>query len=125
MESDYKNFIKKAYLSSKHNCARRNKELEFNITEQDILDLYDKQEGLCAMTGEKLTFIAYNNNGQINDYNLSIDRIDSNKGYTIDNIQLVGALINIMKNDISERDFLFFVSTIAINSMLGSRDNIK
>ena len=73
------------------------------------------------MTGEKLTFIAYTDNGQINDYNLSIDRIDSNKGYTIDNIQLVGAIINIMKNDMLEKDF-FFVSTIAINSILDFRD---
>ena len=88
-----------------------------------ILNLYVKQEGLCAMTGEKLTFIALSNSGNINYYNLSIDRIDSNKGYTTDNIQLVGAIINIMKNDIHEKDFLIFVSSVALNSILDSRDN--
>ena len=55
--------------------------------------------------------------------NLSIDRKDSSKGYTIDNIQLVGAIINIIKNDIDEKDFLLFVSTIAINSMLDERED--
>ena len=121
VESDIKNFIKKKYLDAKHNCLNRNKDLEFNITEQDIIDLYYKQEGKCALSGEKITSIVLEDNG-INDYNLSIDRKDSSKSYTIDNIQLVGAIINIMKNDIDEKDFLLFVSTIAINSMLDSRD---
>ena len=58
--------------------------------------------------------IANLTDGEINDYNISIDRKDSSKGYTKDNIQLVGAIINIMKNDIDEKDFLLFVSTIAI-----------
>jgi len=48
----------------------------------------------------------------VNKYNISIDRIDSSKGYTKDNIQLVGSIINIMKNDIKEEDFLLFVSSI-------------
>ena len=50
------------------------------------------------------------------------DRKDSSKGYTIDNIQLIGAIINIMKNDIDEKDFLLFISTITINNMLNERD---
>lgn len=121
LESNIKNFIKKAFLSCKHNCAKRNKDLEFNITEQDILDLYYKQGGKCALSGEKLTFIANLSDRQINEYNISIDRKDSSKGYTNDNIQLVGAIVNIMKNDIDEKDFLLFVSTIAINSILDEK----
>ena len=70
--------------------------------------------------------IANFTDGEINDYiHLSIDRKDSSKGYTTDNIQLVGAIINIMKNDIDEKDFLLFVSTIAINSKLDERNNNK
>lgn len=121
LESDVKNFIKKAFLSCKHNCAKRNKELEFSISETDILDLYHKQEGKCALSGEKLTMIVNLTDGEINDYNVSIDRKDSSKGYTRDNIQLVGSIINIMKNDMDEKDFLLFVSTIAINSILDER----
>lgn len=122
LESDIKNFIKRAFLSCKHACPRKNKVIEFNITEKDVLDLYYKQEGKCALSGEKLTMIANFTDGEINDYNLSIDRKDSSKGYTKDNIQLIGAIINIMKNDINEKDFLLFVSTIAINSKLDERN---
>ena len=50
------------------------------------------------------------------------DRKDSSKGYTVDNIQLVGAIINIMKNDIDEKDFLMFVSAVAMNCILDKRD---
>lgn len=119
-ESDIKNFIKKKYFDAKHNCSKRSKDLEFNITEQNIIDLYYKQDGKCALSGEKLTSIVLENNG-INDFNLSIDRKDSSKGYTKDNIQLIGATINIMKNDLDEKDFLFFVSTIAMNSILDNK----
>lgn len=55
--------------------------------------------------------IALNNNG-LNKYNVSIDIIDSFKGYMVDNIQLIGAIINIMKNDIEEKDFLLFIESI-------------
>ena len=54
------------------NCVNRNKDLEFNITEQDIMDLYYKQYGKCVLSGEKLTIIANLSDGEINDYNLSI-----------------------------------------------------
>ena len=53
VESDIKNFIKRAFLSCKHNCSKRNKDLEFNITEKDVLDLYYKQESKCALSGKK------------------------------------------------------------------------
>ena len=111
LESDIKNFIKKIYLSCKHNCNKRSKNLVFAITEKDIIELYYKQYGKCALSGQILTKIALEDKG-INKYNVSIDRINSSKGYTKDNIQLVGSIINIMKNDIDEKDFILFVSSI-------------
>ena len=84
--------------------------LEFNITELDILNLYNKQNGNCSLqdpksvlklihfnivflSGENLTIKANLDNGKLNRYNISIDRIDSLKGYTVDNILLTGAII--------------------------------
>jgi hypothetical protein len=46
-------------------------------------------------------------------------------GYSKDNIQLGGAIINIMKKDLDEKDFLLFVSTIAINSILDDKASNK
>ena len=39
LEDDIKNFIKKKYLDCKHNCSKRNKDLEFSITDKDVLNL--------------------------------------------------------------------------------------
>src|SRR6202008_2345346 len=43
---------------------------------------------------------------------VSIDRIDSDGGYTPDNIQLVTKRINVAKSDMSEDAFLIMVSNI-------------
>lgn len=115
IDKDINNFIKKMFLTCRNNCIKRNKILEFNITEQDIIDLYNRQNGRCAYTNEKLTRICYTKvagNKKINDFNISIDRIDSNKGYTVNNIQLVGAVINIMKNDMSDKEFKIMAEMI-------------
>lgn len=123
LESDIKNFIKKVYLSCKHNCLNRRKNLVFDITEEDILELYYKQEGKCSLSGEILTKNALEDTG-VNKYNVSIDRIDSSKGYTNDNIQLVGAIINIMKNDIKENDFILFVDSIVFVNLYNKKVDI-
>jgi hypothetical protein len=47
--------------------------------------------------------------------NISIDRIDSNKGYTKDNIQLVCAYVNIMKSDKSIEELKYFCQCILNN----------
>lgn len=53
---------------------------------------------------------AYSKRGKnqniINHCNMSVDRIDSNKNYTKDNIQLVCAMANRMKMDLSNEDFI-------------------
>lgn len=40
--------------------------------------------------------------------NMSIDRIDPNKGYTKDNVQLVCAQVNMMKSDMSLEELYMF-----------------
>lgn len=48
-------------------------------------------------------------NGKKNIYNLSVDRIDSSKGYTKDNIQLVCAAANMMKGYMEYNDLINFL----------------
>ena len=45
--------------------------------------------------------------------NISIDRINSDLGYTKDNIQLVSAMINRMKSDLTSKEFIDFCSIIS------------
>ena len=50
-----------------------------------------------------MTFIFNNKHGK---YNISIDRIDSTKGYTKDNTQLVCDIVNRMKLDLPMNEFV-------------------
>jgi len=65
----------------------------------DYLDtLYYQQEGLCAITGRMMTHIV--GKGKVTT-NISIDRIDSDSGYSTDNVQLVCHDVNIMKSTLT------------------------
>lgn len=92
--------------------AKHRTKKEFNITEIDLFDLWGKQEGLCAYT--KLPMLATSN--QFN--TVSLDRIDSSKGYIVDNIQLVCAAINKMKQEYSEQLFIQLCHCVAQNNSI-------
>ena len=67
------------------------------VDTQYLVDLYDKQEGLCAITGMKMSVQAITSSvGMCSDV-VSLDRIDSSIGYLKGNVQLVCSDINIMK----------------------------
>ena len=65
--------------------------------------LWEKQDGKCALTGMQMTYKFYE--GRVNT-NLSVDRINSTKGYSKDNVQLVCMAANQMKNDLSMEEFI-------------------
>jgi len=89
------------WLKIKHGAERRN--IEFKITIEEIWNLFLKQNRKCALSGTDLQFST-----TIKKYNgtASLDRIDSSKGYTTDNIQWVHKDINNMKQYYSQEEFL-------------------
>lgn len=91
---------------SKKKGERRNLSIEF------LLNLYNKQQGLCAISGVKMTHLT--GNGRV-PTNISIDRIDSNKGYDEDNVQLVCRQVNIMKSELSLEELKSWCSNILNN----------
>ncbi len=74
-----------------------------------LLDLFYRQDGLCAITAQPMTHIR--GQGRINT-NISLDRIDSTKGYTEDNVQLVCCIVNIMKHNMTDVELRFWCSQI-------------
>jgi len=70
------------------------------ITLEDILGLRETQGNRCAYLGVEM---AWKPNSGI--FKASVDRIDSSKGYMVENCHLVCAGINRLKNDMSDRDF--------------------
>ena len=92
--------IKYLLKDAKQHAKQRNQ--EYDLSEQDIINLLEKQNNRCAING--LSF---------SEYKLSLDRIDSNKGYTVDNVQLVTIKVNRMKSDFEVSEFIELCKQIA------------
>lgn len=74
-----------------------------------VMELYHKQQGLCAVTRCPMTISI---RGGRQRTNLSIDRIDSSRGYSMDNIQLVCLVVNLMKLDMTQDEFTSWCSAV-------------
>ncbi len=73
-----------------------------NITIEDVYLLWIKQDKKCALSGVEIGWNSLKTNG----HTCSIDRIDSNREYVLDNIQLVHKDINRMKSNFSQPYFI-------------------
>lgn len=87
------------------------KKMAFDITTKDIFDMMSAQDMKCAVTGVKMTLESLNRK-KANAFKCSIDRIDSNGGYTKDNIRLVCWAVNQMKADRTDEEFKFWVNSL-------------
>lgn len=104
----------------------KNRNIKFEITIQDIEEVYDKQNKKCALSGIDLIFNSRFINGNQNKIgyqkiikgNASVDRIDSKKHYTKDNIQIIDKKINFMKHVLSLEEFLNTCKLIVNNLRL-------
>ena len=85
------------------NLHRGNRIIDCKINIEDLKTLYDDQKGICPYTGIYLNVLDLLKK----ESNASIDRTDSSKGYTMDNIKWVYKPLNIMKNRYSLEEFLF------------------
>lgn len=89
------------------------RDLSFEISIEDAWNLFLKQNRKCALSGIELNF---SHSKKLEKYKTnhtaSLDRIDSNKGYSIDNIQWVHKDINKMKLDLPEDKFIEYCKLI-------------
>lgn len=86
----------------------KSKKRECNVSLKYLSELFEKQEGKCALSGLDLDFGVSNTVEQT----ASLDRIDSSLGYIIGNVQWVHKNVNWMKQDMSDGDFLTMCRTI-------------
>lgn len=102
------NVIKyKEYCYYRSGAKHRN--LEWNLTEEQFANLINKNCFYCGELPSKRQSVSYKT-----DYELvnGIDRIDSTKGYTIDNCVPCCSKCNLMKNNLKKEDFLQHISKI-------------
>ena len=107
-EQAKKNKLNTVFLSSKGNAKKRG--LEHTITKNYIEEIYSLQNGVCYYTDKPMHTDLRNKDN--NKDCVSIDRIDSDKGYIYDNIVLCRWQVNKMKIDLSNAEFLQIVSEI-------------
>ena len=97
-------YVKNLISSAKRRC--RKKGWDFSLTEKDILELFSKQQEKCAISGMIMTNICGEDKHTAkHPFNASLDRIDSKKRYTKDNVQLVCNWIQSAKSDYDETNF--------------------
>lgn len=89
----------------------KERNLEFSITMQQAWELFEKQGKRCALTGEVIVMTQTRKN--MSKRTASLDRIDSSKGYTIDNIQWIHKRLNFMKQDMDQTEFIELCKKVA------------
>ncbi len=94
-----------------HSSGKRApKGLEWAITADDLMALFDAQDGKCGYSGLLMT--TYRDGTGSHDLNASIDRKDPEQGYTKDNIHLVCYRANLMKHSLNDPMFFWWVQNI-------------
>ena len=96
---DFKRLINQFYKSA------TNRGIDWTVSDDEIISIYN---GKCALSGWDLS-ISYANTSA------SLDRIDSNKPYAIDNIQWVHKMVNMSKNKYDQDVFVKMCKAIAAN----------
>lgn len=111
-------YIRRLYAQLKYTHTNRKKnrghqKAEFNIVIEDLFALWEKQEGRCAISGIALTY--HRDGSGKKEFNASVDRIIPHDPYNKNNIQLVAHRVNIMKHELTEDLFFWWVKTIHDN----------
>lgn len=91
-------------LKIKRGAAKRS--IKFNISIEDIWDKFIQQNRKCKLTNLDIYFAKTSRDKFRNETTASLDRIDSNLDYDIDNVQWVHRDINKMKWELKEDYFV-------------------
>jgi hypothetical protein len=83
-------------------AKRYGREIPFDLTITQVWDLFLQQDRKCALSGLPLKF----GSQKTTETTASLDRIDSAKGYVLNNVQWVHKDINRMKQEFDEPYFL-------------------
>ena len=102
--------LQKRWFGAKRRAEEHN--IPFTITKEDLLELWNKQEGKCAISKIPMTYEL--DSGRVFS-NVSIDQKIPGKGYTIDNVQLVCMAVNQLKSDF-EMDTILYICKQIVNN---------
>lgn len=107
----FKGFCKQSYNGAKARAKKYS--LEFDLPNDYFEALWLSQNGKCALSNRDMEHTSRSKTARANDYRASIDRIDSSKGYTVDNVRLICWYINEFKKDRSDEQLKGLVLELA------------
>lgn len=84
----------------------KKEQIEFNLTPIFLKELYEKQNGICAITGNPIS----HEKGK-----LSLDRIIPKNGYIMNNVQWTEKKTNMIKQDLTMEEFVKFCQCVIDN----------
>ena len=90
------------WYTVRHGAKTRN--LQFDITMEQCWNMFLQQDRKCAISGLILQFARKKEHSKTQ--TASLDRIDSSKGYTLDNVQWIHKDINKMKMTLTDEKLI-------------------
>ena len=99
-----------------HNAKVR--ELEFTVTMSQVWELFIAQERKCALSGLPINFSRSSDKSRksYQSQTASLDRIDSSLGYIAGNVQWVHKVVQKMKMDLCEHEFIDMCHLVSANN---------
>ena len=93
---------------------RSKQNIQYELTTEDVVDMWEAQGGRCALSGVLMT---HHRDGALGDgkqkeLNASIDRVNPQGPYVRENVQLVVNRVNTMKHTLGEDMFMWWIKNI-------------
>ncbi len=85
-----------------------------HVTQNELVEIYNKQDGKCALSGIKMTWAQE----AWTETSMSIDRIDWRLGYVSGNVRLVCYAINCFRQRMTDNEMLAMAKAIVANMEL-------
>lgn len=102
--------LQERWLGAKDRATTKG--IPFSISKEDLVDLWNNQDGLCSISKIPMTFEL--DKGRVFT-NVSLDQKNPGQGYTKDNIQLVCSAVNQLKSNWDMDTVLYICKQIVNN----------
>jgi len=120
IETNTKVVKRKGALSLRHMLrrvlggGRRGEKIDKHTSVEDLIDYLETLPLVCSLTGLPLKIPK--DSYSLRDLTLSVDRIDSSKPYTVDNVRLVHKTVNMFIGNIDD-ETLYWLSKAICNTL--------
>lgn len=105
----------KTTVWNKYINGAKTRKIDFTITKEYVVKLFELQNRKCALSGIDINFSPSQGKKLRKSTTASLDRIDSSKGYIEGNVQWVHKTVNKMKMNLDEDEFLDWCKRIVNN----------